>query len=267
MVTVQTNETIDSNRLSHAYIVSGGLAEKLAMAAVCSGSAGEKPCGKCHNCDKASRNIHPDIFVVDKPADKRDIIVEQIRELKKDVIVVPNEAAKKAYIINAADLMNRNAQNAFLRILEEPPKHAVFILRTDTPAMLLPTIRSRCVELRAESETKPNISGGAAKPSIDEMADELLKSLKHGNTRLAAFMFRLERLEKEAMSEFLIAAREMAASKLRENPHGDSSALREKLAHAERVMVKAGEMLDLNVSMGHISGLICASLLETNDAK
>ena len=129
-----------SDRLSHAYITSGGMADTLAMAAVCSG-AGERPCMKCVHCSKSSRGIHPDIAVIEKPSDRKDIVVDQIRGLKRDAIVVPNEADRKVYLINNAELMNASAQNALLQILEEPPSYAVFILKTETPADLLKTVR------------------------------------------------------------------------------------------------------------------------------
>jgi hypothetical protein len=187
--------------------------------------------------------------------DKRDIVVDQIRELKKDVIVVPNDSAKKAYVINSADLMNRNAQNAFLQTLEEPPAHAVFILRTENPAALLPTVRSRCVELKAPSDTE------TPDATTEEMAGELFAAMKQGNVRLAAFMFRLEKLERDEFAGFLSAARVLAAEKLRPDSPDAACTPRLAIARTERLLVRAGEMLDLNVSTGHISGMICANLL------
>jgi len=251
----------DGRKLSHAYIVSGGLADAIAMSAVCGNPGESGPCGTCPHCAKASRGVHPDIMVVEKLPDKREILIDQIRELKKDVIVVPNEAGKKAYVVNDADLMNAKAQNAFLQILEEPPSHAVFILRTENPAALLPTVRSRCVELKArvpaETVTEKGRPGTAG-----EMAVELFGALERGNAQLMAFMFRLEKLDKEAFSEFLTSARDLAAAKLREcGGAGDDGASRNLLSRAERVLVKAGEMLDLNVATGHLSGMICASLM------
>ena len=252
---VGTRQSFDSNRLSHAYIVAGGLAETLSMVAVCSGTGGAKPCMLCAHCDKALRHIHPDITVVSKLPDKREIVVEQIRELKKDVIVVPNEADKKAYIINEADSMNTSAQNAFLQILEEPPKHAVFILKTENPVALLPTVRSRCMELKDRHE--PDALDSAA---VD-MAIEFFAALKQGNATLIAFMFRLEKLEKNVFSAFLSAAREQVLLNLRATMSGDIGISRETLTRTDKILIRAGEMHDLNVGLGHISGMICASLL------
>jgi len=250
--------SIDGNRLSHAYIVAGGLAGTLAMAAVCSSRDKARPCMGCTHCDKSSRHIHPDITVVGILPEKREILIEQIRELKKDVIVVPNQADRKAYIIKSADTMNVNAQNAFLQILEEPPAHAVFILSTENPAALLPTVRSRCVELKAGREPDTTDSSAA------EIADEFFSALERGNAPLVAFMFRLDKLEKNVFSAFLAAAREQVAVKLRSAVVSDNGVPPDILSRTERVLVRAGEMHDLNVSVGHISGMICASLLKTD---
>jgi len=262
-----SHSNISSDRLSHAYIVSGGLAEALAMSAVCAGPEAARPCGSCTHCAKASRGAHPDIMVVEKAPDKREIVVDQIRALKRDVIVVPNEAGKKAYIVNEADSMNKNAQNAFLQILEEPPSHAVLILRTENPAALLPTVRSRCVEIKSRALAGTVME--AAPPAVGaEMARELFDSLSSGNAALVSLMFRLEKLDKDTFSQFLSAAREQAAIRLRETGSGGSEqrsaerdAMRELLARAERVLVEAGDMLDLNVGTGHLSGMICANLI------
>ena len=246
---------MDIDRLSHAYIASGALAETIATAAVCT-CRGVKPCMNCVHCYKASRGVHPDIITVNKLPDKREIVVDQIRELKKDVIIIPNESEKRVYIVNSADTMNRNAQNAFLQILEEPPAHVVFILRTDNPAALLPTVRSRCVELKARYEP-------AAVDSVAEkMAEELYSAIERGNVALTMLMFRLEKLEKETFAEFLPASRALVAAKLREYSPDGGILFREKLAKAERLLFRAGEMLDLNVSTGHISGMICAGLMK-----
>ena len=230
------------------------MAETLAMAAVCS-SPGEKPCMACKHCEKASRRIHPDITAVDKLPDKRMIVVEQIRELKKDVIVVPNESERKAYVVNDAELMNRAAQNAFLQILEEPPAHAVFILKTGNPAELLPTVRSRCVELKARPEA------GTPGAAAEEMARGFVTALRGSNADLIAFMFRLEKLDKEHFAEFLAHARELAAAEVFADSQGGAGTHRDDFARAERLLTRAGGFLDLNVNVGHIAGMICANLI------
>ena len=249
-----TPKNFDSGRLSHAYIAAGSFAEKLAMTAVCSGS-GAKPCMDCAHCKKASLGIHPDIMTIGKSENKREIIIEQIRELKKDVILVPNEAERKAYIINEADLMNINAQNALLQILEEPPPRVVFILKSDSPDKLLPTVRSRCVDLKtlADEESPDTIA--------IEMSNDFFNALRDGNTSLVVFMFRLEKLDKEQFSTFLEASRIRAAEELKAALPGGDIATCQTLSRAEMILAEASEFLELNVGIGHISGLICASMI------
>ena len=256
--------SFDAGRLSHAYITDDTFADTLAMAVVCSARDGARPCKRCVHCDKASRHIHPDITVVGKLADKLIVTVDQVRELKKDVYVVPNDAEQKAYIVNDADKMNTNAQNAILRILEEPPAHAVFILCTGNPAALLPTVRSRCVELKS---LPAGVSAGASVAisdvesvddgsGLDEIVSDFIAALGGDNVKLMSCMFRLDKLDRLAFSDFLDLAREKVILSLREG------ASYKALVHAEGVLTNAGEMLDLNVSAGHISGMICASLVD-----
>ena len=243
------------DRLSHAYIAGGSAVDTIAMAAVCSGNAAIKPCLNCTHCDKASRHIHPDVTVVNKLPDKREIIVDQIRELKKDVVVIPCESSRKVYIINDANTMNRNAQNALLQILEEPPAHAVFVLNTDNPGDLLPTVQSRCVEIK--KRTGPVLPD----QTVMEIASEFFSALESGNVSLSTFMFRLEKLNKDDLGSFLEAARGQMPARLRAAMKDNCRTQKEALYRAEKVFLEAADMLSLNVSAGHISGLICASLI------
>ena len=94
------------------------------------------------------------------------------------------------------------------------------------------------------------------------MADGFIDALGGGNAPLMAFMFRLEKLDKTGLGEFLEAARTKVVSAIRASGQGGSQPCRETLARAESVLQKAGEMLDFNVGSGYISGMICANLIE-----
>ena len=147
-------QQFDAKRLSHAYIISAptreeGLCEarRLAAAAVCDDSL-HAPCGKCRACRKADANIHPDIITVERLTDdkgkkKREIIVDQVRDMNSDACILPNEASRKVYIIDEADTMNLAAQNAALKLLEEPPADVLFLLTAPSAATVLQTVRSR----------------------------------------------------------------------------------------------------------------------------
>ena len=147
--------------LGHAYILSGPagsgrhtLAAILARAMVCSDS-GTRPCGRCPGCKKAEAGIHPDIITVSPEEGHREILVDQVRQMRVDTFVRPNEAARKVYIIEEADSLNENAQNAMLKLLEEGPAYAAFLLLVENPGSLLTTVRSRCEELALSPVSVP----------------------------------------------------------------------------------------------------------------
>ena len=135
--------------LSHAYILSGPagsgkrtLAGLLAAALVCDRRGGALPCLSCAGCRKAEGGIHPDIVRVGD--DGKDISVAQVRALRADAYIRPNEAERKVYILENAQTMNASAQNALLKLLEEGPAYASFLLVTDQAGALLDTVRSLC---------------------------------------------------------------------------------------------------------------------------
>ena len=144
---------IKMNKVSHAYIFGGehGSGKKLraslfAMTLQCE-TQGIEPCMQCTSCKKALSKNHPDIINVthEKP---NSIGIEEIRQqLIDDVAIRPYESRYKIYIINDAQKMTLQAQNALLKTIEEPPAYAIILLLADNPDSLLPTISSRCVIL------------------------------------------------------------------------------------------------------------------------
>lgn len=138
--------------LSHAYILSGPagsgkrtLAGLLAAALVCDRRGGALPCLSCAGCRKAEGGIHPDIVRVGD--DGKDISVAQVRALRADAYIRPNEAERKVYILENAQTMNASAQNAMLKLLEEGPAYAAFLLLAENAGGVLETVRSRCETL------------------------------------------------------------------------------------------------------------------------
>lgn len=150
------SSAFDSGRLPHAVILEGAdassrleFAKTLSKALVCSASENSlKPCGKCANCLKVQSNSHIDVKTVVGSNKSKTVSVEDIRNVRSDAYVVPNEAQHKVYIITSAHKMNETAMNAFLKILEEPPSYVNFILECEDKAMLLQTVKSRCVSFR-----------------------------------------------------------------------------------------------------------------------
>lgn len=143
--------SLGSGRISHFYLISGPLgsgkhtlAGLLAAAILCKGS--DRPCCRCEHCRKVLSGVHPDFITVDDP-EKKTVPVDLIRWAREDVYIRPNESDRKVYLFPRAQDMGVPGQNALLKILEEPPKHGVFLLLTDNPEKLLPTVRSRCTPL------------------------------------------------------------------------------------------------------------------------
>lgn len=144
---------IAADKISHAYILNGPdkagkkmLAEAFAMTLQCE-AHGDEPCMECHSCKQAVGHNQPDIIYVthEKP---NTLSVEDIRtQLVNDIEVKPYSSKYKVYIIDEAEKMNPQAQNAMLKTIEEPPAYAVILLLTTNADSFLPTILSRCVTL------------------------------------------------------------------------------------------------------------------------
>ncbi len=140
-------------KISHAYILNGevGSGKKLiastfAMTLQCE-TENDEPCGKCKSCMQSNNHNHPDIIWVthEKPG---SIGVDDIRgQLNNDIVIKPYSSKYKIYIIDEADKLTIQAQNALLKTLEEPPAYAVIILLTTNHEALLSTILSRCITL------------------------------------------------------------------------------------------------------------------------
>ncbi len=231
--------------LSHAYLISGPagsgkrtLARLLAAAMVCT-ETGEQPCGLCPGCRKALAGIHPDVVTVG--GDGKGITVAQARAARSDAYVRPNEAPRKVYLFLDAQDMNPAAQNALLKLLEEGPPYAAFLLLTDNPGALLPTVRSRCEALalspvtREEAETYlrarfpdaspeavwgaaaacggllgqavAQLEGGGDTDEVKAQAGKLLELLAGGDElALAAWCVGLEKWDRETLSRLLTRA-------------------------------------------------------------
>ena len=137
------------DRIPHAILIEGDpgsgrhtLANYLSAAAVCSEK--DRPCGECRACKQALSFTHPDIRLTQPEDGKKNISVAQIRELRQEAFVKPHTAARRVFIIDRADSLNAQAQNALLKVLEEPPGSVIFILIAESKASLLETVRSRC---------------------------------------------------------------------------------------------------------------------------
>ena len=143
---------VAEKRIPHAILLEGDkgtgrhtLMQFLSRAAVCDGE--NAPCGECRGWHLAKTGTHPDITVVTPEDGKKNIAVSQIRDLRTEAYVKPHMAARRVFVIDKADSMNEQAQNALLKVLEEPPADIIFILIAESATALLDTIISRCTVL------------------------------------------------------------------------------------------------------------------------
>ena len=153
MIKEHLMNALKTGNISHAYIINGErysgkefIAKIFAMAIQCE-KGDIDPCNECHACKQALSGNQPDIIHLthEKP---NVITVDDIREqINSDIVIKPYACDRKIYIINEAEKMNVQAQNALLKTLEEPPEYAVIIILTTNVDALLPTILSRCVVL------------------------------------------------------------------------------------------------------------------------
>lgn len=238
--------------LSHAYIITGGntasraqYARRLASAYVCDGTSA--PCGVCRHCEKTAAGIHPDVISLSPAEGKKEILVDQARALRADAYVRPNEAQRKVYVIDPADSMNDTAQNALLKVLEDGPPYAAFLLLCAQPGQLLATIRSRCETLTLPPEEE------IADPRLLELAQQLAPLLMDGDElRVAEFACALERdkLKTKELQDLFALTGDALRPYLSVRPR--------RAADLLRLLRKCSDACAFNVGAGHLLGYLCA---------
>ena len=141
---------LDAGRLPHALLISGprgvgkhSLADSLVARVLCSAPT-EAACGQCHACRMLASGYHPDLLRVTPEEGKRQIRIDPIREVNAFVSQTSQQGGYRVLLIHPAEAMNVAAGNALLKSLEEPGERTLFILLSDIPSRVLPTIRSRC---------------------------------------------------------------------------------------------------------------------------
>ncbi|MCD8084532.1 MAG: DNA polymerase III subunit delta' [Clostridiales bacterium] len=179
---------IKYHKVSHAYILAGeagmgkkSLANAFSLALLCE-RGGTEPCMQCHACKQVLSGSHPDLIHVthEKP---NSIGVDDIRRQINDSIVVrPYNNGYKIYIVDEAEKMTQQAQNALLKTIEEPPPYAVILLLSANPDLFLPTILSRCVQLKLkplrDSVVRDYLTEKLGIPEVDA---EIFATFARGN--------------------------------------------------------------------------------------
>ncbi len=257
----QLMNIVNTRKISHAYIFDGPegigksmMAHAFASSVVCDDFQ-EEPCGKCKHCQLSFGNSHPDILsmdlTIDKNGDVRESIsVEAVRDLKKDVYIKPFFADRKVYIIEKAQKMTVEAQNALLKIFEEPPQFATFILLTNGLSKILPTILSRGVIVKFQPLSKKELLQFATQQGVTTSNTDLLINLSGGR---AARLLELSREESlvELRNEILKAFSVLVNGKQR-------NAINAMFLLMKEQQDSVGEIVDFLETFLSDIGLICA---------
>ena len=147
VVKTLTNSILGNN-ISHAYLFSGPrgsgkttLARLFAKSVNCENRAGAEPCNKCSSCLEIMENRSIDLIEIDAASHRG---IDDVRELREGVKFAPAKSKYKVFIIDESHQLTKDAANALLKTIEEPPAHAVFLLATTEAHKMIPTIVSRC---------------------------------------------------------------------------------------------------------------------------
>jgi DNA polymerase-3 subunit delta' len=202
--------SLRSGKTAHSYLfegVSGCGRRKTALTLIqalfCKSST-DDACGVCPSCRKIDSGNHPDIHLLSPLPDKRDISIEQLREMQRELSLRPYEAPRKACIIDPAERLNANSANSLLKTLEEPPGNALIILLTENAEMLLSTVRSRCQLIRFAPLSLEHILLLLERSGVSQEAATLVAPMSGGSLQKAL----------ELDNESLVARRENVLAKM-----------------------------------------------------
>lgn len=208
----------------------------------------------CRCCHKIYTDIHPDVNFIRRGYQKdgktlrAEIVVDQIRAVAADSVVMPNEAPAKLYIFPEAGLLNTSAQNALLKLLEEPPDNVYFLLCAPNSDALLPTVRSRCSIYRVQGELIQQNDEilALAQDYLHALGDELA---------LLLWQSKAEKLDMASMRLLIPALKEEAVHILSEKD----------LLGVEAQLQECSEMLKVNVNSKHLSAMLATYRNEDNN--
>lgn len=200
--------------LTHALLVTGAgqreaLARYAAAAMECS-SEGERPCLRCDSCRRVMEGIHPDVITV-RDDQHKSIAVDVVRQIRSDAYIRPNQGRRKVYLFPDCALLTPQDQNVLLKIVEEGPPYAAFLFCAENAAVVLQTLRSRCVELKLHPDGAPEAQ------DTSDAGDELIRllaSFRRGAAAEWAARMEKRRMTREELSAMLERGRAVCAEAL-----------------------------------------------------
>ena len=263
-----------SGKLPHSVIFSGSgnlTAAARFYAAALECTQQDRPCLHCLACSKVLRGIHPDVITAGND-DGKDLSVEALRALRSDAFIQPNEGACKVFLFPDCRRLTVQDQNVLLKLVEEGPGYAAFLFCAENPGVLLPTVRSRCVELAVRPTGEENIQ-------LLPQSRTLLEAMAGGERQdMIRALVGLEtgKITREALQQVLLQTRAGAQQALRlrygvpaEEPYAAAAGpLSRRLG--EKQLMELCEMLgrfaqecEWNVAVGQVLGAIAAEWEET----
>lgn len=178
--------TIETNRIPHALVFTGPkgvgrflTATTVAKALNCLGDVQGDCCDRCLSCTKIAKGVHPDVHLL--APEGSSLKIDQVRGLNQEVTLRPYEGRRKVFILDQAETMTEQAQNALLKTLEEPPGRAVLVLIAPEVSALLPTLASRCSQIRFGPLPENVVAARLQEEGCDDTESHFLASLAGGS--------------------------------------------------------------------------------------
>jgi len=189
-------EELKDDRINHAYLFYGKegigkktLAVEFARALLCNEVKNDS-CNICNNCRRVEHGNHPDLKIIEENEKTNNLKIDQIREMQKEMAYKPYESEFKIYIIDGAEKMTTQAANSLLKTLEEPPSYAIIILISEELNKLLPTVISRCQNLRFSNISREKMKEFLNKQNIAKEKQELIIGLAQGSIGKAKELYK-----------------------------------------------------------------------------
>lgn len=270
----RVRQAASRDALSPALLFTGegdlvSAARYAAAAMECRGE-GARPCGVCDACRKVLSDIHPDVITVRDDGHKT-LSAQVVRSARSDAYIRPNEGRRKVYLFPDCSLLTETDQNILLKVVEEGPPYAAFLFCAKNSASVLPTLRSRCVELKLPPEEAP---GQGQAPQ--EEAAALCRVICRGAPGEAAALlagWERSRMDRDTLRQVLEGSREILASILvgRYGGRRDSSPSPWEAAGAKNLTNAAimrtitilqtyGTQCAYNVGVNHVLGALAVEL-------